>query len=460
KLPQSPSEPELPKPFWTHRSVLPLRALGDPIEVITARARKLVLDAVESGWSGPPYDPFSLAEICGIKSVPAQNVVDARIVPLPGRKLEIQFNPDRPIARVRYSIAHELAHSLFEDCGLTVRNRARREAMAADEWQLETLCNIGASEILMPIGSLSGSADTQLTMERLLALRNEFRVSSESVLLRLARLTRNPCVVFACHRDTVRQRYQIDYSFSSQSSGPRLKPGHLLPRTSRAFECTAIGFTAVGQENWVTSDEAWRVEYLAVPPYPGHTFPRVVGIASPGSGRPPNAPEITYLKGDATQPRGAGAQLVVQIVNDRGLTWGAGFALAARKRWPQVQSQFTEWVTSARAEFRLGATQFVAVDPSLIVANLVAQHGYGPSPTPRLRYGALASCLETVRAYATANHLSIHMPRIGCGQAGGSWGIISEMIADTLCRAGLEVTVYDLPSAADNVPVQQSLSFA
>jgi hypothetical protein len=52
------------------------------------------------------------------------------------------------------------------------------------------------------------------------------------------------------------------------------------------------------------------------------------------------------------------------------------------------------------------------------------------------------------------------MPRIGCGEAGGSWGIVSEMITDTLCRAGLEVTVYDLPSAAAHVPAQQSLLFA
>jgi Zn-dependent peptidase ImmA (M78 family) len=461
KLSSSPNERELRKPFWTHPSVVPLRALGDPIDIITARARKLVLEAIEAGWSGPPYDPFALAEIRGIKSVPTQRVVDARIVPLGGKKLEIQFNPDRPLARVRYSIAHELAHSLFQDCGLAVRNRASRQEMVVDEWQLETLCNIGAAEILMPIGSLSGSADTELTMERILALRNDFRVSSEAVLLRLARLTRNRCVVFACHKNIDRQRYQIDYAFSSQSSKTRLKPGYLLPRTSRASECTAIDFTAAGDENWISGEETWKIEYLAVPPYPGHTFPRVIGIAAPTSAVASKGPAITYLKGDATQPRGSGDRLVVQIVNDRGLTWGAGFALAARKKWPHLQSQFTEWVTSSRGEFRLGATQFVAVEPSLVVANLVAQHGYGPSPTPRLRYGALASCLDKVRAYAVANHLAVHMPRIGCGQAGGSWGIISEMITDTLCRSGLEVTVYDPPSAVGpRAPAQQSLLFA
>jgi hypothetical protein len=60
---------------------------------------------------------------------------------------------------------------------------------------------------------------------------------------------------------------------------------------------------------------------------------------------------------------------------------------------------------------------------------------------------------------AAADHgATIHMPRLGAGQAGGSWSIIEEMINEQLCGAGLKVFVYDLPSAADK-EAHQSLLF-
>ena len=40
---------------------------------------------------------------------------------------------------------------------------------------------------------------------------------------------------------------------------------------------------------------------------------------------------------------------------------------------------------------------------------------------------------------------TVHMPRIGCGEAGGDWNIVSEMIDEALCRESIPVTVYDLP---------------
>jgi hypothetical protein len=50
------------------------------------------------------------------------------------------------------------------------------------------------------------------------------------------------------------------------------------------------------------------------------------------------------------------------------------------------------------------------------------------------------------------------MPRIGSGQAGGSWWIIEELINDTLVNRGICVTVYDLPK--DGIKKAQQLSFA
>ena len=78
---------------------------------------------------------------------------------------------------------------------------------------------------------------------------------------------------------------------------------------------------------------------------------------------------------------------------------------------------------------------------------MVAQHGYGPSDKPRIRYAALDACLRELADEARRLGASVHVPRIGAGQAGGRWPIIAEMIEMSLVDRGIDVTVYDLPGA-------------
>jgi hypothetical protein len=59
--------------------------------------------------------------------------------------------------------------------------------------------------------------------------------------------------------------------------------------------------------------------------------------------------------------------------------------------------------------------------------------------------------------FANDHALTLHMPRIGCGQAGGAWPIIEELIRETVVAAGHLVTVYDPPGATDPTPVQPLL---
>ncbi len=118
---------------------------------IEHRARELSLQAHGGGWEGPPYDPFELADPLGIEIVARQDLDDARLVASAGGP-RIEFNPQRRPARVRFSVAHEIGHFLFDDYGERVRYRdsvKRRE----DDWQLEILCNVAAAEFLMPAGA-------------------------------------------------------------------------------------------------------------------------------------------------------------------------------------------------------------------------------------------------------------------------------------------------------------------
>jgi len=76
---------------------------------------------------------------------------------------------------------------------------------------------------------------------------------------------------------------------------------------------------------------------------------------------------------------------------------------------------------------------------------MIAQHGVrGGSRTPPIRYKAVEECLSKVSVKAVELGASVHMPRIGCGLAGGKWERIEPIIVKTLCEADVPVTVYDL----------------
>src|SRR5690349_4117995 len=137
---------------WTNKSVLTLAKGADPIGVIEKLARDLVLQARDAGWQGPPFNPVAIADLLKIPVEANAEVSDARIFATESG-LRIQFNPTRARERVRFSIAHELAHTLFPDVAKEIRNRGGNKA-AADDWQLEMLCNLAASEFVMPMGAL------------------------------------------------------------------------------------------------------------------------------------------------------------------------------------------------------------------------------------------------------------------------------------------------------------------
>ena len=153
---------------------------------------------------------------------------------------------------------------------------------------------------------------------------------------------------------------------------------------------------------------------------------------------------IAYRKGDATAPVAAGAKIICHVCNDVG-GWGKGFVVAISKRWPEPEIRYRAWYNQGEAAgFHLGAIQLVSVEPEITIANMVAQRGVRPSAgTPPIRYDALRECLSTLASRATALSASVHMPRIGCGLAGGSWPEVEAIINDTLLAAAVPVHVYD-----------------
>ncbi|MGA5560400.1 macro domain-containing protein [Streptomyces platensis] len=153
---------------------------------------------------------------------------------------------------------------------------------------------------------------------------------------------------------------------------------------------------------------------------------------------------ISYIKGDATAPQGKGVKVIAHICNDLG-GWGKGFVLALSWRWPEPEAAYRRWHRErARNDFGLGAAQFVQVGDRLWVANIVGQRGMRTgSKGPPVRYEAIDAGLERVAVKARELGASVHMPRIGCGLAGGKWSRVEPLIGERLTRCGIPVTVYD-----------------
>jgi O-acetyl-ADP-ribose deacetylase (regulator of RNase III) len=167
---------------------------------------------------------------------------------------------------------------------------------------------------------------------------------------------------------------------------------------------------------------------------------------------------LTYIKGDATEPRGQGPRVIAHIVNDKTPMWGGrGFASYLRQKWPGVQDDFKSWAFSVPGRLSLGEVHKTVARDDIHVVHMIAQHGYGSSSMPRIRYMALKKCLEQLSTIANQEKATIHLPRIGCGEAGGRWDMVEELIEEALCANGINVTIYDLPRSVKET-AKESLS--
>lgn len=160
---------------------------------------------------------------------------------------------------------------------------------------------------------------------------------------------------------------------------------------------------------------------------------------------------ITYIKGNALEPVDRPAY-IVHCCNDLG-KWGAGFTGALRNKWPVCEQDYRTWHRYRNSKnaypFGLGEVWFTELYMAhgitdIKVCHIIGQEGIATREKPCVvNYAALHAGLAKVAAIARNSGTSLHMPRIGCGLAGGDWAVVEKLIEET-CQ-GLQVYVYDLP---------------
>ena len=429
---------------WTNTSVRAFAKNADPLAAIEEAARALVLKARQNGWEGPPFNPLYIAEMLEVQVQIEANssVADARLVATESGP-KIEFNPQQLRERVRFSIAHEIAHLLFPDWSERIRNRGGDKT--ADDWQLEMLCNLAASEFVLPIGSLSAALDIP-SIEDLMRQRREYDVSAEAFLIRLAKISKQPIGIFVSSptvSEDDERHYKIDYFISSPIAPKICLSGTAIPDESIVHRCTAIGHTDRAVESWAMGTPT-QIECVGLTAYPGSVYPRVAGLVRFDRAQENYLP-IRLIHGNILEPRNGGKKIICQLVNDKAIKWGGGVARKIAKRFPDAEAAYTEQVIQIPQRDRLGRAIFSEASEDLTIASLIGQEGFGPSLFPRIRYAALQTCLEQVADRAASIGASIHMPKIGTGSAKGDWSTIEEMLDDLMVRAGLFVTVYDVP---------------
>lgn len=122
--------------------------IDEGVIYIRKRAQKLLMD---SDIHSPPFIPEDMVFSQNIKKITRKDLGKQSGLLLPlGDGFEIVVNATHSFQRQNFSCAHEIAHTFFqEEKGKEIIERIKRVKGDIDSWE-EYLCDIAASELLMP----------------------------------------------------------------------------------------------------------------------------------------------------------------------------------------------------------------------------------------------------------------------------------------------------------------------
>lgn len=180
--------------FLQHPSVQALLAsdssTGCPREIMRKRASAAVSKARALGWGGPPFDMAILASLLGIRIRIVDWLVEGQDgCIIPGNSPEILLRQGMPSTRTRFTIGHELAHTLLPDFASVADSRPWEYRVDAQS-PVEQLCQVGARELLMPSRAVNkwiDGRDASLTLA--VQFSSAFDVSLEATVRNLVDLS-------------------------------------------------------------------------------------------------------------------------------------------------------------------------------------------------------------------------------------------------------------------------------
>lgn len=147
---------------------------------------------------------------------------------------------------------------------------------------------------------------------------------------------------------------------------------------------------------------------------------------------------IKYIKGDLF--------LAPQTILAHGCNclggFGSGVAKTMAQKHPEAKKQYLKKFNSVG--WKLGDVQYVKSNGK-IIANCATQYDYG-SPkdgTVYVDYEAIRTCMTKLKKVCDENKLSVAIPKIGAGLAGGDWFLIENIINDVFIGSDIFVYIID-----------------
>lgn len=257
---------------------------------VREKAQALIAQARERypEWTPPPFNPLVYAKHLGIEVRQTHQAKgwDALLVPRGEACYIIANAAVRSAGRRRFSLAHEVAHTFFDNAMATYQMRTSGQRMSPAARALERLCDEGAAELLMPVEwvrpRLAGSTE-QPSVRAVLQLAADFRVSLEAAALRVTQVLDRPCAVgffeYAHrpgverlglndgHRADEPRRYRVRRVFHNSGVPLFFPRGKSLPRGSVVYRAaTATGpvrgreVLRVGRSQWEFFIDAIAIE--------------------------------------------------------------------------------------------------------------------------------------------------------------------------------------------------------
>jgi hypothetical protein len=175
-----------------------IRATGelvDPRTAVISLAARLnqEFETLADGALHPMERLTLIASLCGLDVQPMSTTTrqseqrDAVLIPTTGpRKGTVVYNPTRPSGRVAFSIAHEIAHTFFPNSISGARFRAICTDGSKEANELERLCDLAASELLMPCAKFRAALRGEFGLHVVPRLAEQFGASYEATVFKLA----------------------------------------------------------------------------------------------------------------------------------------------------------------------------------------------------------------------------------------------------------------------------------
>ncbi|HEX6513068.1 MAG TPA: ImmA/IrrE family metallo-endopeptidase [Chloroflexota bacterium] len=268
----------------------------------------------EADQTEPPCHLALVASCVGIKKIlPVTMSSAARLLPQADH-LEVQINAKHPQGKRRFSVAHEICHTLLPTYYRTFVDD-RFTGQFSNKSEEELLCDIGAASLLMPESWLrTRTAGVAPGIEALASLSAQFDVSLEAMALRLSELAVWPCG-FVFWQEGLRKADQVPLEqgllegFERPVPKPRVHHVYcsssfatFVPKNKSAPDDSLVAACFQSEQSTVGVDVfdfgkgplPFYCEHLYAPYKPGEmTVPRVISVlmaAQPQAGSPVEVP--------------------------------------------------------------------------------------------------------------------------------------------------------------------------